>query len=67
MIGDCGANSLGALLGWSIAVRASALARTLALGAVIGLTLASERVSFSAVIEQTPALAALDGWGRQPP
>ena len=66
MIGDCGANALGALVGWSLAARGSAVTRTLALATVVGLTLASERVSFSAVIERQPALAALDGWGRQP-
>ena len=66
MLGDCGANALGALIGWSLAARGSAPARGLALGAVVGLTLASERVSFSAVIEQQPALAALDRLGRQP-
>ena len=66
MLGDCGANALGALIGWSLATRGNAPARGLALAAVVGLTLASERVSFSAVIEQQPALAALDRWGRQP-
>lgn len=65
MIGDCGANALGALLGWSLASRGSLLTRTLALGTVVGLTLASERVSFSRVIEDNPTLAALDRWGRQ--
>jgi uncharacterized membrane protein len=64
MLGDCGANALGALLGWSIATRASAPARTLALAAVVGLTLASERVSFSAVIDDNALLAAVDRWGR---
>jgi hypothetical protein len=66
MIGDCGANALGALIGWSMTARGNAATRTLALAAVVGLTLASERVSFSAVIEQQPTLAALDRLGRQP-
>lgn len=66
MIGDCGANALGALIGWSVAARASTPTRALALATVVGLTLASERVSFSAVIERQPALNVLDRWGRQP-
>jgi hypothetical protein len=65
MLGDCGANALGALLGWSAATRTSAPTRALALGTVVALTLASERVSFSTVIETNPVLAAVDQWGRQ--
>jgi hypothetical protein len=66
MIGDCVANALGALIGWSVTVRGNAPARAAALAAVVGLTLASERVSFSAVIERQPVLNAVDRWGRQP-
>lgn len=66
MLGDCGANALGALVGWALAVRSGTPARTIALASVVGLTLLSERVSFSALIEQHPRLAAIDRWGRQP-
>lgn len=66
MLGDCGANALGALVGWALAVRSGVPARTIALASVVGLTLLSERVSFSALIEQHPRLAAIDRWGRQP-
>jgi hypothetical protein len=66
MIGDCGANGLGALAGWAITARLGRPGRLAALGVVVGLTLASERVSFSAVIERTPPLAAADAWGRLP-
>ena len=65
MIGDCGANGLGALLGWSLATGLGPRGRGVALAAVVALTLASERVSFTAVIERTPWLAKIDRWGRQ--
>jgi hypothetical protein len=66
MLGDTGANALGAA--WGVAA-ASALSRTgllAAVGTVAGLTLASERVSFSRVIESTPGLRELDALGRRP-
>ncbi|GAA1741522.1 hypothetical protein GCM10009809_41230 [Isoptericola hypogeus] len=66
MLGDGGANALGALVGAQWAFGAPRGARVLALGAVVGLTLASERVSFSAVIDRTPWLHRLDRLGRRP-
>ena len=66
MIGDSGANALGAALGWTAAAQLGPLGRCAALAAVVSLTLASERISFSAVIDKQPALAALDAWGRRP-
>jgi UDP-GlcNAc:undecaprenyl-phosphate/decaprenyl-phosphate GlcNAc-1-phosphate transferase len=65
MLGDCGAGAIGALLGWS-AGGGSARRRGLLAATVVALTLASERVSFSEVIERQPALRALDRLGRQP-
>lgn len=65
MLGDAGANAIGAMLG----VAATTLprrARLAALAGVIGLTAASERVSFTKVIERTPALHWLDMLGRRP-
>jgi len=66
MLGDCGASTLGALLGWSAATSGSRRRRALLAGAVVGLTLASERLSFSAVIDRQPLLRAVDRLGRQP-
>lgn len=66
MLGDCGANALGALLGAALVGYARPVTRAAALGGVVALTLLSEKVSFSAVIERTPLLAAVDGWGRRP-
>jgi hypothetical protein len=65
MLGDCGANALGAMLGVA-AARLPGKARLAALVAVAGLTAASERVSFSRVIDRTPALRWLDQLGRRP-
>ncbi|HWA64782.1 MAG TPA: hypothetical protein VG899_00220 [Mycobacteriales bacterium] len=64
MLGDCGAGTLGATLGWSLATRPSRLARIAAAGGVVAATLTSERTSFSAVIEANPVLRAIDGLGR---
>lgn len=63
MLGDLGANSLGAVLGVSLAQRGLAV-RICVTGAIGMLTYASERVSFSQVIERTPWLNAIDKWGR---
>jgi UDP-GlcNAc:undecaprenyl-phosphate/decaprenyl-phosphate GlcNAc-1-phosphate transferase len=66
MLGDCGASTLGALLGCSASLAGPRWQRSLIAAGVVALTLASERVSFSAVIEGQPALRALDRLGRQP-
>lgn len=66
MLGDCGANALGAVLG-SVAVQQCPRPVRLALLAgVVGLTVASEKVSFTAVIARTPVLRDIDRWGRRP-
>lgn len=63
MLGDCGANALGAGLAVS-AARLPLPVRLAALAGVVGLNLASERVSFSAVIANNRVLDAVDQWGR---
>lgn len=65
MLGDCGANALGAGLGTVAAAALPGPARLALLGVVVALTLASERVSFSAVIERRPLLRRLDQLGRR--
>jgi UDP-GlcNAc:undecaprenyl-phosphate GlcNAc-1-phosphate transferase len=65
MLGDCGANALGAMLGAS-AVGLPRPARIALLAGIAGLTAASEKVSFTKVIERTPALRWLDMLGRRP-
>lgn len=65
MLGDCGANALGAVLGVGMARRGGTLARAGMLAVITSLTLASEKVSFTKVIEKTPVLREIDGWGRR--
>jgi UDP-N-acetylmuramyl pentapeptide phosphotransferase/UDP-N-acetylglucosamine-1-phosphate transferase len=64
MLGDCGANALGAAVGTVAAAGLPRPVKLAALLAVIGLNLASERVSFTAVIDRTPTLRWLDQLGR---
>jgi UDP-GlcNAc:undecaprenyl-phosphate/decaprenyl-phosphate GlcNAc-1-phosphate transferase len=66
MLGDCGANAAGAVLATGFTATAPRPARLVALGTVTALTLLSERVSFSQVIDRNPWLRRLDRWGRPP-
>jgi UDP-GlcNAc:undecaprenyl-phosphate GlcNAc-1-phosphate transferase len=66
MLGDTGANALGAALGVGIVAVSSPLVRAAVLGVLTTLTLASEKVSFTKVIEATPALRWIDQLGRRP-
>ena len=66
MLGDTGANVVGALAGLSVVLVAAPDTRTGVLVVVAALNLLSERVSFSKVIEATPPLRALDRLGRRP-
>jgi hypothetical protein len=65
MLGDCGANAAGALLGLRLAALPGRTGRAGLLGVVTALTLASEKVSFTRVIESTPGLRELDRLGRR--
>jgi hypothetical protein len=64
MLGDTGANAAGALLGTALLERTGRRGRVVALVVLAALTLASEKVSFTSVIESTPGLRELDAWGR---
>lgn len=66
MLGDTGANAAGAVIGTALVSRLGSGGRAGALGGVVALTLASEKVSFTRVIESTPGLRQVDAWGRRP-
>jgi len=65
MLGDGGANALGALLGTAAVLGYPRSVRYGLLAGAVALTVASEKVSFSAVIARTPGLHDLDAWGRR--
>ena len=67
MLGDSGANALGALLGVALAARTGPVGRAVALAVLASLTAASEKVSFTKVIEDTPWLRRADELGRRTP
>jgi UDP-GlcNAc:undecaprenyl-phosphate/decaprenyl-phosphate GlcNAc-1-phosphate transferase len=65
MLGDAGANALGAMLGVAAASSLGRPARAGVLAGIVALTAASEKVSFTKVIARTPALNWLDMLGRR--
>lgn len=65
MLGDTGANALGAAIGTILAETADPARRRIILAVLAGLTLASEKVSFTSVIESTPGLREIDSFGRE--
>jgi hypothetical protein len=64
MLGDSGANALGALLGLGSVDRLTGRSRWLAIGALAGLNLLGDRRSLGELIERTPFLRAVDALGR---
>ncbi len=66
MLGDTGANVLGAAVGFGLVVALGATGQWLALVIVVALNLASERVSFTRVIDATAPLRWLDRLGSRP-
>lgn len=65
MLGDAGANPLGAVLGLGLAASLPATGRWVAVGVLVLLNAASERWSFSRAIGSTPWLDRLDRIGRK--
>ncbi|MYW01977.1 hypothetical protein GT354_27610, partial [Streptomyces sp. SID3343] len=66
MLGDAGANALGAALGVALAARSSRTGLALKAALLVGLTAASEKVSFTKVIAANRALNTVDLLGRRP-
>lgn len=66
MLGDAGANAAGAVAGLFIVAGLPPFAMFAYLALMLGLNLASERFSFSRVIESTAWLRSLDRLGRLP-
>jgi hypothetical protein len=64
MLGDTGANALGGVLGLAVVLQCAPTTRNVALALVLFLTITSEFVSFSRVIERVPPLRAFDHLGR---
>jgi len=65
MLGDAGANPLGAVLGLAVVLSAASGARNVVLVALVMLNVAGELVSFSRVIDMVPPLRILDRAGRR--
>lgn len=66
MLGDTGANALGAALGMATVLAAGETARTIVVVVLLALTLLSEKVSFSKVIRSFPPFHLIDRLGRRP-
>ncbi len=67
MLGDTGANVLGAALGLAAVLELSSGPRWVVLAVLVALNVAAEVVSLSRVIDRTPPLRRLDRLGRRPP
>lgn len=67
MLGDAGSNILGAVLGWGVVATTGWQVQVVVLVVLLALNAASEKVSFSSVIDSTPPLRALDRLGRRQP
>jgi UDP-N-acetylmuramyl pentapeptide phosphotransferase/UDP-N-acetylglucosamine-1-phosphate transferase len=66
MLGDTGANVLGAAVGWGLVLAVREPGEWIALVVVVALNLASEFVSFTRVIDAVRPLRWFDRWGTLP-
>ena len=67
MLGDVGANALGASLGWLTLIgTTTTTARLVIAGVLVALTVISAKPGFSILIQRIGVLRAFDRWGRQP-
>lgn len=64
MLGDAGANVVGGVVGLGLGLTFAEAGRLIAIGFLLGLNAASEKTSFSAVIDRTRPLRWLDRLGR---
>jgi UDP-GlcNAc:undecaprenyl-phosphate GlcNAc-1-phosphate transferase len=64
MLGDTGANLLGALAGLWLVLTLSGTGQLVALALLVAITLYGELRSISTFVERTPGLRRLDSWGR---
>ncbi|HEU5447993.1 MAG TPA: hypothetical protein VFW57_03185 [Acidimicrobiia bacterium] len=64
MLGDAGANAVGAALGLGALLTLGPGARLIVTAVLLGLNVAADLISFSKVIRSTPALDRLDKLGR---
>jgi hypothetical protein len=64
MLGDAGANGLGAVLGYGSVSKLTGRGQILSIAALAALTVAGETRSLGALIERTRGLRELDAWGR---
>lgn len=64
MLGDAGANPLGAVLALGVALTTGLVVQGVVVAVLVALNVAGERTSFSAAIDRMPPLRALDRLGR---
>ena len=64
MLGDTGANLLGALAGLWLVLTLSTTGQLVALAILLVITVYGELRSISTLVERTPLLRGLDSWGR---